>query len=295
MDLHKLKTFRTVAVLENFNQAAQTLHYAQSTVSSQIKTLEEEIGAPLFDRIGRRVMLTEAGEKMLQYTHRLLAIEEEALAEVAGRRQSTSLLALRAPQTISTYHLPSALADFQKHFPQVRLDISSCAHYALEHELRIGMIDLAFLLTESIQAANLNAELLRTESLIVVAPPDDPLASKKQVWYRELRDRHLFLPKADCGYRMAFEQALVAEKIESATVTDLNSIEAIKKCVMAGLGLTVIPEIAVRAELDRKDLIRLDWAESMETGVLMIWHKDKWISRALDQLMNCVRRVLASS
>ena len=291
MDLHRLKTFRAVAVLQNFNRAAERLHYAQSTVSAQIKALEEEIGVLLFDRIGRQVILTEAGEKMLKYSHKLLAIEEEALGEITGRRESTGLLTLRAPQTVSTYILPRVLVDFQTRYPGVRFDITSCAMSALEHELQIGTVDLAFLLTESVQSANLKTELLGIAPLMVAAAPGDPLAGKKRVDFRDLRGRTVLLPKADCGYRMVFEQALLAEKVDSAVIMDLNSIEAIKKCVMAGLGLAVIPEIAVRTELKRGELIRLNWADDLETAVLMIRHQDKWISRALEDFMDCARRL----
>jgi len=163
MDLQKLKTFRTAATLLNFNRAAEVLNYAQSTISAQIKALETEVGVSLFARRGKKVLLTDAGAKMVVYADKLLAMEDEALADVTGRRESAGVLALRAPQTISTYYLPQVLAQFQRRFPQIRLDVSSCAFYGLERELQIGTVDLAFLLAESVQAANLEAELLCIE------------------------------------------------------------------------------------------------------------------------------------
>ena len=118
MDFQRLRTFRTVATLMNFNQAAQVLNYAQSSISAQIKTLEDEIGAELFKRTGKKVTLTEAGEKMLTYAHKLLAIEEEARAEIAGKPKVPCLLTLRVPQTVATYHLPAVLSDFRRRFPK---------------------------------------------------------------------------------------------------------------------------------------------------------------------------------
>jgi len=145
MDFQRLKTFRTVATLMNFNQAARVLNYAQSSISAQIKTLETEVGTPLFKRFGKKFVLTEAGEKMLRYAHKLLAIEEEALAAVNGEKTASGWLTLRMPQTIATYHLPAVLQEFGRLFPTMNLDISSCAYRSLEHELSIGTVDLAFL------------------------------------------------------------------------------------------------------------------------------------------------------
>jgi DNA-binding transcriptional LysR family regulator len=292
MDLQKLKTFRTAATLLNFNRAAEVLNYAQSTISAQIKALETEVGVPLFARIGKQVRLTDAGAKMVVYADKLLAMEDEALADVTGRRESAGVLALRAPQTISTYYLPQVLAQFQRRFPQIRLDVSSCAFYGLERELQIGTVDLAFLLAESVQAANLEAELLCIEPLAVIAPLADPLANRSRVGFKDLQDRPIFLPKADCGYRMAFEQALMAEKVQPAAILEFNSIEAIKKCVMLGLGISVLPEIAVMEELRCNKLVRLAWDEEMDTAVLMIRHRRKWVSPTLQAFMETVKEIM---
>ena len=294
MDLQRLRTFRTVATLMNFNQAADVLHYAQSTVSAQIKTLETEVGADLFDRIGKRVNLTEAGEKLLNYAHRLLAIEEEALAEVTGKQGPVGHISLRVPQTIATYHFPAVLGDFLPRYPQIRFDMSSCALYSLEHELNIGTVDMAFLLTDSVQSAVLDVEMLKAEPLRVVAAPGHRLTRKRRIGYHDLQAETVFLPKADCGYRMAFEQSLAAARVDQARVIESNSLEAIKQWVQAGLGVTVIPEISVRSEIDQGVLAVLPWSEDMETAVIMIWHKDKWLSPVLEDFMDTVRRVISA-
>ncbi len=292
MDFQRLKTFRTVATLMNFNQAAQVLNYAQSSISAQIKTLEAEIGIALFERIGKRVILTEAGEKMLRYTHKLLAIEEEARDEVAGRAKKTGLLTLRMPQTIAACHFPQVLSEFHSRYPDINLDITSCALYSLEHELSIGTVDLAFLFADSIDAANLEFEMLKTERLILLTFPGHLLTGKDNLSYKDIGGQTLLLPKADCGYRMMFEQTLALEKIQPAAVIEMNSIEAIKQAVSKGIGVTIIPEIAVADEQKQKKLMELPWDEELETGVCMIWHKDKWFSRILKELMETFRQKL---
>jgi DNA-binding transcriptional LysR family regulator len=292
VDLQRLKTFKTVATILNFNRAAQILNYAQSTVSAQIKPLEDEIGAQLFNRIGKKVQLTEAGGKMVGYTQKMLAIEAEALADVAGRQDSTGSLTIRMPQTVATYHLPQVLEMFQSQRPNIRMDVTSCALYSLEHELQIGTVDIAFLLAESVQSSKLEWELLTVEELVVVAAPQIPLAAKSSVGYRDLSGISLFLPKADCGYRMSFEEGLATGRVTPQSILEFNSIEAIKQCVMRGLGITLIPKVAVQSELDQGKLVRLAWEEELEVGVIMIWHKGRWLSPSLEVFMGAARQKL---
>jgi DNA-binding transcriptional LysR family regulator len=289
MDLQRLQTFRTVATLMNFNQAAEVLHYSQSTVSAQIKTLENEIGILLFKRIGKSVQLTEAGAKMLVYADKLLAIKEEAVAEVTGRNMVSGLLTIRMPQTVAAHYLPGILCDYQPRFPGMRLDITSCAMHSLEHELRIGTVDLAFLFADTIGAKNLTGELLRIEPLAIVTHPSHPLAALKSAVFKDLEGQVLLIPKSDCGYRMVFEQTLATERVTPATIIEMNSVEAIIKTIKAGVGVTIIPELAIRTDLEKGEIARVRWAEDLETGVLMIYYQDKWRSPALESFMDAMR------
>jgi DNA-binding transcriptional LysR family regulator len=295
MDLQRLQTFRTVATLMNFNQAAEVLHYSQSTVSAQIKTLENEIGILLFRRIGKSVQLTEAGAKMLVYADKLLAIEAEAVAEVTGRNKISGLLTLRMPQTVATHYLPRILCDYQPRFPGIRLDITSCALHSLEHELRIGQVDLAFLFADTISAKNLECELLRIEPLAIVMHPSHPLAARKSIDFKDLEGQVLLFPKSDCGYRMIFEQALATERVTPATVIEMNNTEAIKQTIRAGIGVTVIPEVAIRIDVEKGEMARVGWADDLETGLLMIHYKDKWCSPAVAAFMETMRRFVTAS
>ncbi len=289
MDLQRLRTFRTVATLMNFNQAAEVLHYSQSTVSAQIKTLENEIGILLFKRTGKSIQLTEAGAKMLIYADKLLAIKEEAVAAITGKNSSSGLLTLRMPQTMATHYLPRILCEYQPRFPGLRMDITTCAMHALEHELRIGTVDLAFLFADGIGTKNLECELLRTEPLAIVTHPNHPLAVKKSVTFKDLEGQVLLIPKSDCGYRMVFEQALTMEQVTPATVIEMNSVEAIKQTIMAGIGVTIVPEIVIRMEVEKGKLARVCWSEQLETGVLMIHYKNKWQSPAVEAFMDTMR------
>ncbi|MCP4344018.1 MAG: LysR family transcriptional regulator [Desulfobacterales bacterium] len=293
MELRQLKTFRTVARMLSFNRAAEILNYAPSTVSAQIRLLEEELGVPLFERLGKHIGLTEPGRMLVQYAQKMLDIEKETMTKVSGWKEPSGSISIRIPQSIGTYHLPSVLSKFHLRFPKVGFDISACAYHTLQHELKIGITDVAFLLTESVQSSELKTELLGTEPLVIVTSPDHPLAGQSAVHIRDLEGESVFLPKHDCSYKMLFEQIMTEEKVDSATIMEVNSIEAIKHCVIKGIGVAMMPVIAVKQEIEQKKLVVLPWSEeNLETAILMIWHKDKWISPMLQGFMDTVREVM---
>ncbi len=196
MELRQIKTFRTVSQLLSFNRAAETLNYAQSTVSAQIKALEDEFDKPLFDRLGKRIVLTEAGKILDKYARKILAIEEETVTQVTGWEESQGSITIRIPQSLGIYFLPAVLKEFNDLFPKVGFDINSCA-LTIQHELRSGIVDLAFLLTDSIHAADLQAEMLDTERIVMVSNPDHPLANRSSVNLDDLADVSILLPKQD--------------------------------------------------------------------------------------------------
>ena len=295
MELRQLKTFQTVAKLLNFNRAAEVLNYSQSAVSAQIKLLEEELGVPLFDRLGKKVRLTEAGNMLVQYAQKMLDIEKETVAKVSGWEEPQGSISVRIPQSIATYLLPSVLSEFHTRFPRVGLDISSCAYHSLPQDLKTGIIDVAFLLADSIPFSELKVELLRIEPIVIVASPNHLLARQPVLQMDDLAGQSILLPKHDCSYKMVFEQILTEEKVDSVTIMELNSVEAIKQCVMRGIGVTMIPLMSVAQELSNDKLAILPWpVEKLETGILMIWHKDKWLSPTLQAFMDTAKRVMKS-
>ena len=233
---------------------------------------------------------------MLQYSQKMLNIEKEIFSKISSWQEPFGELSIRIPQSIGTYLLPSVLSKFHTQFPKVGVDISSCIYHSLQHELRTGIADLAFLFADSIPFSELEVELLRVEPLILVSSPDHTLAKQSNIDVRDLIQQSIFLPKHDCSYKMLFEQLLTAENISPITYMEVNSVETIKQCVMRGIGITLIPKMSVEQEIAQKKLTALSWSqEGLETGIIMIWHKDKWLSPTLRALMDIVREVLKSS
>ncbi len=292
MEIRNLKTFITVARLLNFRKSAEILNYAQSTVSAQVKILEEELGKPLFQRKGKTVNLTSAGKDLVQYAQKIVAIEEEAFSTVSKAKTPQGNLSLRIPQTLGTYFLPEILQEFYKIYPNTNFDVASCEYQSLPNELKSGITDLAFLLTDSVDFSELKTEFLGTVNLVMVGSPNHGLTQQTRVSILDLADETVFLPKHDCSYKMMFEQWLIQEKIKPASIVEMNSIGAIKQCVAKGLGISIMPDITAAGEIDEGSLSILNWEdEAIETAILMIWHRDKWISPLLKTFMDKVRTV----
>lgn len=296
MELRELKTFQKVAILLSFNLAADALHYAQSTVSAQIKSLEDDLGVPLFHRLGKKISLTEAGENLLKHSQRLLAMVEETYTATTGRGMLEGSLSIRVPQTVAAYYLPDILVNFQKKHPKVQLEFRSCTAYRLLHELASGAIDLSFLMTESILSGSLEKELLGFEELVLVVQTGHPLARQGVADITCLEGQTLLIPKTDCDYPLRLKKILVEERIKPAAMPEFNSVEAIKHCIRAGLGVALLPRIAVARESEAGELAILPWPDGpFETAVFMIWHKEKWRTPSMSAFLETVRQTKAES
>ncbi len=296
MEIRQLRTFQAVAQMLSFNRAAERLHYAQSSISAQIQALEEELEVKLFDRLGRRILLTEAGERLLQYAGKILDLADETRAEVVRSKEPEGALTIRVPESFCVHRLPPVVKQFRSRFPKVRLSFITCAVENLQKDLRKGITDLAFLLTESIQAADLEAEALGFEHIMLVASPGHPLAAKPEIQTRDLEGETILLSKVDCSYRRSFQQILDQQNVRTGTTLEFNSVEAIKQCVMEGVGITILPEIAVAREIAQGRLAALTWGEGeMEVALLMIWYRERWRSPSLEAFMAMTREVLKAN
>jgi DNA-binding transcriptional LysR family regulator len=293
MEIRQLRTFQTVAALLSFHRAAEQLHYAQSSISAQIQSLETELGVRLFDRLGRRILLTEAGERLLQYSEKILDLAEETRAEVSGTKDPQGSLTIRIPETFGVCRLPPVVKLFKSRFPKVRLSFTTCAHEGLAKDLRKGITDLAFLMTESIQAADLEMEALGFESIRIVARTDHPLAKKPIVRTEDLKGETILLSRVDCSYRRTFQHILDQKKVRSGTILEFSSVAVIKQCVMNGVGITILPEVSIAQDIAQGRLATLAWEEEkLEVALLMIWYKDRWLSPTLSSFMDIVREIL---
>lgn len=295
MESRQLKTFLVVAELLSFNQAAEALNLAQSTVSARIKGLEEELGVALFTRLGKKVALTDAGRMMVRHAKKMTEFEAETLAEVAGWNEPASSITIRIPQSLGTYLLPHVLKRFQKDYPRVSLDISTCTFSRLKQELRSGLTDVAFLLYDAINLSDLKSELLGFTNLVCLCSARSDLKNRDCVALKELEGETLLLPKNDCRYATAFSRLIGEQNITPATTLEINSIETIKACVEQDVGIALLPEFAVKEELAQGKFATFQLEHGpIEVAILMILHKDKWLSKPMESFIGHVKECLTA-
>ncbi len=290
MEFRQMRTFATVARLLSFNRAADELNYSQSTVSSQIMALEQEFGVPLFERLGRRIRLTEPGQRLVPYATRVLEIAEEAKSDVTGQSSRKGALSIRVPESFAVHRLSPIIGKYRERHPGVRLHFLTCTHEGLKKDLRKGIVDLAFLFTDSFQEPDLQVEKLENLELSVVASANHPLAKMDKITLKDLQGQTLFLSRADCSYRRLFERKLQVSNVKVDGPVEVNSVAAIKQFVVDGDGISILPDMALDASERGADLVRLNLVEEiLEVACLMIVHKEKWISPALADFMTTVR------
>jgi len=296
MELRQLHTFRTVAQVMNFSRAATKLNYAQSTVSTQIHALEEELGVSLFDRLGKKVGLTDAGKHLLGYSEQMLDLADEARMAVSDWDTVIGVLRISAPETLCAYRLPRILRQFRMKFPEVQLVFMTDLEIELQRPIHEGAVDIAFFFEEPFQDPHLVVEALVPEPLLIVTYPAHPLAQKKKVTFQDLYYTTLIQTEGVCSYRRMFEQEAKAKGVRLIASMEFHSVEAIKQCVMARLGVAVLPEIAVQAEIAQGRLVILDLdGPPLEIATQIVYHKNKSISPAMRAFIDITRRGITTN
>lgn len=296
MEVRQLQIFRTLAEELNFTRTAEKVHTVQSNVTAQIKALEEELGTPLFDRLGRRVTLTDAGRNFLPFASQALAAMDQGHRAIQTGAEPSGPLRIGAPESVLTYRLPQVLHAFRRQFPHVELIFVPymCMPFALE--LEAGKLDMAITMTDSLPSANIKSVRLRTEQVFLLADPSHPLASKSAVKPSDLAGQNLLLTESGCSYRQKLDRMLALANIRPGNVTEFSSVEAIRECISLGMGLGLLPAIVVARELRQHHLKALKWAgPTLDIATHIIWHKDKWISPAMSAFMKTVKDKLADS
>lgn len=292
MEFRELKTFQCVATLLSFNRAADILNYAQSTVSAQIRSLENDLGSRLFERKRKSIRLTPDGETLLQYTERLVSIEEEIKSKLKEVKNLQGSLFIKIPQTVSTYLLPSIVHDYQLMFPRMSIHFDWCTYYSLKEAFYAGITDLAFLIINQFHDPQLNHEIVMPIKLLFVTSLRNPIVDKDSIRPEDLSEQNILFPTSDCSYPLLVKEMLTVSKVKPRSVYAFNSVEAIKQCLIADTGVAVIPEIAVRNEVEEGSLVNLTWnGPEIRAQLFLIWKKEKEISKALEAFMILVRNV----
>lgn len=291
MEFRELKTFQVVASLLSFNNAANVLHLAQSTVSAQIRSLENSLGKELFIRSGKKISLTPEGVKLLDYTQKLINIEKEIQSVFGELNDQYGTLTIKTPQTVSTCFLPDIIKDFQFIFPKVGFDIDWCTSFNLVDIFKAGIIDLAFLITDQFEDKKLIVEEITKIKIILTAHPDDELLKNKRISIKDLNNQTIIYAKSDCNYIKILQKMLIQFDVKPKKLIAINSLDAIKKLLLLHNGIAFLPEMVVYDELNKGILKSLNWTgDDFNAKLIMIWSKEKHISEPLNAFMMMMKK-----
>lgn len=285
MELRQFIAFKEVATHSSFTAAATHLHLTQSAVSQQIKALEDECGVTMFDRSGRLVRLTNAGQVFLSHVERILAQVENArieMAEMAGGTRGRCRLA--ALPSVAAYVLPRALATFQRRYPGVEVHLMESVQAQLLEWVQQGTVDFS-IVALPVHDPQLQSTSLLHDEFVLVVPKDHLFAGRHMVRLAELvRERFVLYPKG-AGGREQFIEACRQAGFEPQVAFESEDRETILGLVAAGIGVTLIPRfIAHHTRVDGP--IAIDIVEPrLRREVGVVWRRNRYLPQAARNLM----------
>jgi LysR family transcriptional regulator, low CO2-responsive transcriptional regulator len=257
-NLHQLATFQVVAKHCSFVRAAEELHFSQPAVSAQIRHLESTLGVKLFDQIGRKTHLTQAGEELYLYSRKIFALIDETLDSMeALRSPHYGRLSVGADTTVGTYVIPGLLGKFHQMYPQVEISLEVFNRSFLVDALGSNRIDMAIMGKVPSDLA-VDVEPFAFNELVLIATPHHRLTGLERVPIEELGREHFLLREPGSGTRAALESAFQEAGVPLQVSMQVGNNSAIKQSVAAGLGIALISRVALDMELETGRLVILD-------------------------------------
>jgi Transcriptional regulator len=256
MEIRQLKAFLAISEAKTFTAGARRVNVTQAAISMQIRQLEDEVGLPLFTRTPRRVILTEAGEYLLERARKILREHDSALAEIAevagaehGRLRIGSASAMFATQ-----QLPSIMQKLKQKFPNSELTVSSGTSQRLVDKIMHGEVDMAFI-SLPVDNPNITTELLFSDEIVAIAYPKHPLANEKFISAATLAGEKLILGERGGNTRRMVDDFFAAANVKPNITMELSRQEAINQMVEIGLGVGLAGAKTVASEIREGRLI----------------------------------------
>ncbi len=290
MTLEQLRIFVAVAECEHVTRAAESLRLTQSAVSAAISALENRYNVALFDRVGRRIELNEAGRLFLGEARAVLAraaAAELALSEMSGLKRGT--LSVHSSQTIASYWLSPRLVAFRGAYPQIEVKLAVGNTAQTAKAIIDGTAELGFV-EGRVEDAALEQSPIDKDRLTIVAGAGHPWAKKKSLTKQDLLAGDWVLRESGSGTRSEFEAALASQGVpmdKLKVVLELPTNEAVRAAVEAGAGVTAISELVVEAGLRAGTLVALAYPLPARP-FLVLHHRDRYQSKAAQAFLELI-------
>src|SRR6185503_18954338 len=291
MDVRDLQIFLSVAKHLNYTRAAEEVNLSQPSVSVRMRELERDLGSKLFEQLGKKVALTEAGQLLVGFATRVIAginDARQAIAELQGMERG--VLRIGASTTPGMYLIPRTLANFKRHYPKIEVRLAVKDTRQIEDGVIRNEFDFGFV-GGHLTGDEVDVLPWRTDHLVLVVPSNHHLARKKSVTIADLRKERFILREAVSATRAAVAHHLNKADLEVETVMEMENPESVKKAVQSGLGIAFISKFAVDTELKAKRLVAIRVKGlDINRDLKIVYRKDKHLGRAAEAFIDMARK-----
>ncbi len=295
MNTKSLVTFKTILEVGSFQKAADKLGYTQSTVTFQIKQLEEELALKLFEKIGRRMELTQAGKDIMPYIDMILQGAEQisnygkSLSEISGS------LKLAIPDSILIYNMQPFMQAFTHEAPNVQLIVNSIQSGEINPSIADGTADIGINCEKDSYPDSVVHKKLGKYKAVLVASPFANNNLLDFITPHQRKPISLICNEPDGYYQLDMDKYLSEKDILLNPPMKVQSIEAVKRCVMNNLGIAVVPTYSIGEELKNGSLMPIKTElDEKEYNSFYIYHKNKWISPQMELALNLLKKYVGT-
>ena len=290
MEFRQLQTFVTITHAESFSRAAELLGYSQSAVTVQIRLLEEELQVRLFDRMGKKTVLTAQGRQLLEYANRIIQEVNQAKSAIVQDTELSEPLHVGTLESLCFSKLPPLLGYFRSNYPKVPVKVTTATPKELIAMMEKNQLDLIYFLDRPRYNNNWNKELEVREPIVFVTSPESPLASRKGLRLAEILEEPFFLTEKNENYRRELDQYLESRDRVITPFLEASNTEFIIQMIRRNRGVSFLPYFAVQESVRAGQLAVLDVTDF---GVAMyrqiFYHKNKWMTREMREFIRLAK------
>lgn len=292
MEIRNLQTFLQVASIKNFTQAARILGYSQSNVSAQIHQLEAEVGAPLFNRIGKQITLTQYGEQLLPYAHQIVSTSLVIENFLKSKESLGGTVRFGMVESLSDILVQPVLLAYHQTYPHVHVELVVDDTAALEERLQQGDLDFACIIDEPLEETSWQIWYKRTEAIGIVCRSGHRLAGLSSLCLADIKDEEFILMERSAPYSVAFANTLARHSIRLQTAFTLQSADMALQLVKSSNLLSVLPLYTVRNDGTAAITVLPVHDFKSSQDIQLVLHQNKVLTPQIEGLLTEIRNVI---
>lgn len=290
MELRNIITFSKVAENRSFSKAANLLNYSQAAVTIQVKQLEEELEQKLFDRIGKSISLTPKGREFLEYSHKIIDLSNQAKNAMKDDKTPRGELRVGVVESFCTSQFPDIIKECSESYPDVELIVKIATTPELEQMLYKNEVDLIVTLDNKIESKSFINLFEQRENICFITSPDYPL-SKETLLLKDIIHEPFIMPEKVCNCRKLLEHRIseFMNPEDLKIFLEIGNTEVIKKFVQQGVGISILPTMTLKQEIQNGSLRILNVADFLpDVWLQVVIHKDKYHSVVIESVTSVI-------